>query len=282
MDRRSAELTKYACNAYLATRISFVNEVACLCERLGADVELVRQGMGSDPRIGHQFLFPGIGYGGSCFPKDVRALIAMGAASDCPMGIAEAADRANDRQRRRFIERIAHRFDGDLSGRALALWGISFKPGTDDIREAPALTVANALLDRDAEIRAFDPAAAGCAQSYFGGRASIWLDMYAVLQDVDALVVMTEWPEFRNPDFELMRQAMRQPIIFDGRNLYDPKAMARLGFEYHAVGRPMEIGSLAEGGPGAEVTPLTQDAARLSLEATPGGDGQGGRGTVER
>lgn len=238
MDRRSAELTKYACNAFLATRISFINQIAALCERVGADVEYVRQGMGSDPRIGSQFLFPGVGYGGSCFPKDIQALIAMGRGLGYPLDIAEAVERVNRAQRDLFLDKIVARFGPDLGGRTFAVWGLSFKPRTDDVREAPALTVIEALLARGAEVRAFDPVAGEQARQHLGGRADLCDDMYDALVNADALVVMTEWQEFRHPDFEAMYHCMRRPLVFDGRNLYSPELLASLGFQYHAVGRP--------------------------------------------
>ncbi|MFQ6133779.1 MAG: UDP-glucose dehydrogenase family protein [Armatimonadota bacterium] len=238
MDRRSSELTKYASNAFLATRISFINQIACLCEHVGADVESVRRGMGSDPRIGNQFLFPGVGYGGSCFPKDVRALILIGRAHGCPLDIAEAVERVNQAQRDVFVGKIVGRFGDDLAGLTFAVWGLSFKPRTDDIREAPALTVIEALLSRGARVCAFDPVANAHARDYFGDRIALREGLYETLADADALVVMTEWQEFRHPDFEEMRDLMRRPVIFDGRNLYSPRVAAEHGFEYHGVGRP--------------------------------------------
>lgn len=248
MDRRSAELTKYACNAFLATRISFINQIACLCEKVGADVELVRQGMGTDPRIGNQFLFPGVGYGGSCFPKDVRALIRLGQDYGCDMGIVKAVDHANRRQRQVLIRKILRRFGDELAGLSFAVWGLSFKARTDDIREAPALTVIEALLDRGGKVTGFDPAAGANALAHFNGRITVVPDMYQAVVGADALVVMTDWQEFRHPDFEAMQPLMRRPIIFDGRNLYSPALLSAYGFEYYAIGRPTLAPHASNGG----------------------------------
>jgi|CXWL01.1.fsa_nt_gi UDPglucose 6-dehydrogenase len=239
MDIRSAELTKYAANAMLATRISFMNEIALLAEKLGADIEQVRRGIGTDPRIGHQFLYAGCGYGGSCFPKDVKALLHSAAQAGEPMHLLSAVERANERQKMVLVDRIVERFGEDLQGRRFALWGLAFKPDTDDMREAPSRVIVAELLRRGAQVVAHDPVAMNEARRVFGDVEGL---SYAAtpleaLQDADALVVVTEWKAFRSPDFERLRQALRQPVVFDGRNLFDPERMRELGFEYCAIGR---------------------------------------------
>jgi UDPglucose 6-dehydrogenase len=239
MDVRSAELTKYAANAMLATRISFMNELANLAEKLGVDIEQVRQGMGSDPRIGHHFLYPGCGYGGSCFPKDVQAL--RKTASDCGSGmlVLDAVEAANVSQKQRLVEKINGHFGGDLKGMKFAMWGLSFKPNTDDMREAPSVSIINNLLAQGACVHAFDPIALEEAKKIFP--ATIGLDfggdMYEVLENADALVIVTEWKEFRSPDFQSMMEKLNYPVIFDGRNLYEPKWLSENGFEYYSIGR---------------------------------------------
>lgn len=237
MDRRSAELTKYASNAYLATRISFMNDMAGLCERLGADVDMVRRGMGADDRIGRRFLFPGIGYGGSCFPKDVSALLRQAQDAGMELALVDATERVNRRQKGLLLEKARAHF-GDLAGRKMAVWGLAFKPQTDDVREAPALVLVQGLLDAGAQVVAFDPEANGTfAEALGDGRVSYVADAYEALKDADALFLCTEWMELRRPDFERIREALRQPVIFDGRNIYDPARLVSLGFTYYGVGR---------------------------------------------
>lgn len=238
MDPASAEMTKYAANALLATKVSFMNEVANLCERYGADVETVRLGIGSDSRIGHAFLFPGVGYGGSCFPKDVSAFIRMGKDVGYETCITTAVQETNQRQRRAFAERIINYFGERTSTVTLAVWGLAFKGRTDDVREAPAIDAVRMFVDRGMKVRAHDPEAMANARRVLATDAVAYFDdSYEVLTDADALVIFTDWPEFRTSDFERVKAKLRKPVIFDGRNLYDPVFMARLGFEYHSVGR---------------------------------------------
>lgn len=239
MDVRSAELTKYAANAMLATRISFMNELANLAETLGADIELVRQGIGSDPRIGYHFLYPGAGYGGSCFPKDVKALIATGREHGHAMRVLTAVEAANDAQKLRLVDKVVAEYGEDLSGRHFALWGLAFKPNTDDMREAPSREVVRALVSRGATVSAYDPVAADEAARVLDGTAGLTFaqDMMSALQGADALLIVTEWKMFRAPDFEALRAALKAPVIFDGRNMYDPAWVRGLGFVYHAIGR---------------------------------------------
>ena len=237
MDIESAEMTKYAANALLATKISFMNEIATLCERVGADAEMVRKGIGADKRIGYQFLFPGLGYGGSCFPKDVKALIKTAESYDYELKIAKAADEVNFAQRKRFLQKIYDHFAGNLKGRKIAVWGLAFKPGTDDMREAPSTTIINKLVEQGAEVRAHDPKANGAAKSVFADAIFYASDCYEALDSAEALIVLTEWSEFRNPDFERMKELMIAPVIFDGRNIYDPKRMRDMGFAYYGIGR---------------------------------------------
>jgi UDPglucose 6-dehydrogenase len=236
MDPRSAELVKYASNAMLATRISFMNDVALLCERVGADVELVRKGMGADSRIGYPFLFPGIGYGGSCFPKDVKALLATGRRHGLDLDLLRAVEKTNERQKRQLL-RIAQRHFGDLAGRTFGVWGLAFKPKTDDMREAPSIDVIEGLLGKGARVQAYDPVASARARQRFGDRILVAPGPYEAVEGSDALFVVTEWSEFRNPDFERMRALMREPVIFDGRNVFDPAEMAELGFRWYGIGR---------------------------------------------
>jgi UDPglucose 6-dehydrogenase len=239
MDVRSAELTKYAANAMLATRISFMNEMANLAERLGADIENVRRGIGADPRIGYHFLYPGVGYGGSCFPKDVQALERTAAAAGVKLEILPAVERVNASQKRVLVEKLVRRFGEDLSGMRIAVWGLAFKPGTDDMREAPSREVIAGLLARGARVSAYDPAAMDEAKRVFGDEPRIvYADspMHAV-EGTDALVIVTEWKEFRSPDFDAIRAALKTPVIFDGRNLYEPADVARAGLEYFPIGR---------------------------------------------
>ena len=239
MDVRSAELTKYAANAMLATRISFMNEMANLAERLGADIEHVRRGIGADPRIGYHFLYPGVGYGGSCFPKDVQALERTAAAAGVKLEILPAVERVNAAQKLVLVEKLARRFGEDLSGMRIALWGLAFKPGTVDMREAPSREVIAGLLARGARVTAYDPAAIAEAKRVFGDEPRIaYADspMHA-LEGADVLVIVTEWKEFRSPDFDAIRAALKTPVIFDGRNLYEPADVKRAGLEYFPIGR---------------------------------------------
>jgi UDPglucose 6-dehydrogenase len=238
MDIRSAELSKYAANALLATRISFMNEMANLCDKLGADIESVRRAVGSDSRIGHKFLFAGVGFGGSCFPKDLSALICTANTVDCPAHIVRAVKDVNDRQRGVFLDKIRTHFNGNVSGRTIALWGLSFKPNTDDIRDAPAVFIAEGLLADGARVVAFDPAGTENFSARFGNRVQYAPGAYDAVEGADALCLLTEWNEFRNPDFERMIQLMKDPVIFDGRNQYNREEMERAGFTYYCVGRP--------------------------------------------
>lgn len=238
MDVPSAEMTKYAANGLLATKISFMNELARLCEGVGANIEMVRSGVGSDPRIGPQFLFAGIGYGGSCFPKDVEALTRTGLEHGVQLTILEAVQRANKTQRSHFCDKIfRHYGEASLKGKLFALWGLSFKPRTDDIREAPALDVISMLLERGARIRAFDPVAMENAGRILGDSIEYAPGNYECLEGADALIIVTEWNEFRYPDFEKIKQLLVEPVIFDGRNLYRPEKMIERGFVYYSIGR---------------------------------------------
>jgi UDPglucose 6-dehydrogenase len=238
MDEASAELAKYAANAFLATKISFMNEIANLCDVVGANVDDIRRGIGADERIGRQFLFAGIGYGGSCFPKDVAALGRMAEDSLYDFKILNAVTAVNRAQRVQLVDRLLRYFDHDLSNRHIAVWGLAFKPNTDDIREAPALTVIEHLLEHGASVTAFDPVAIENVRAEIGDRIAYAADPYAVLKEVDALAICTEWSEFRRPKFETMLEAMANPAIFDGRNLFDPAEMKELGFYYESIGRP--------------------------------------------
>jgi len=242
MDVVSAELTKYAANAFLATKISFINEIANICSMTGANIKMVRQGIGSDRRIGNLFLFPGLGYGGSCFPKDMQALIHTTRSLGYPPRILEAAEAINQDQRRIFLEVIRNYFQDDLNGKVLAVWGLSFKPQTDDIREAPALTVISRLLELGARIQAHDPEAMTATRQYLGNNpgVSFAASAYEALEGADALVICTEWTKFREPDFERMKSMMKEPVIFDGRNLYNPDKMAKLGFAYFHIGQKLD------------------------------------------
>ena len=237
MHPRSAELTKYASNAMLALRISFINQMANLCEAVGAEINDVRRGMGSDRRIGSQFLFPGVGYGGSCFPKDVQALIHSAADHQLEFTILKAADEVNDQQKRLMIERVKQHFGGDLKGRTFAIWGLAFKPRTDDMREAPSLAAIEELLAAGAVVNAHDPEALDNARRIFGDRISYHRTNYDALTGADALIILTEWNEFRHPNFQRIKAQLKQPVIFDGRNLYDPALMLALEFTYYSIGR---------------------------------------------
>lgn len=237
MDVKSAEMTKYASNSFLATKISFMNEIANLCEKVGADAEMVRVGMSTDSRIGNKFLFPGLGYGGSCFPKDVKALIKTGLENNCTMSIIASADRVNKSQRKSFVEKIVHRFGENLEGKTFAVWGLAFKPKTNDMREAPSITIINSLLEKGAKLKAFDPKAVDDAKFYFKDKITYAKTAYDALDNADGLLLLTEWNEFRRPDFEKIKTMMKTPVIFDGRNQYDTKRLEEKGFEYHQIGR---------------------------------------------
>ncbi len=237
MDTRSAELTKYAANAMLATRISFMNDIAALCEKVGADVDLVRKGMGADKRIGYPFLFPGAGYGGSCFPKDVKALVATARDHGIEFDLLRAVERTNERQKKLLVAKAVKHFGPDFSGKTFAVWGLAFKPKTDDMREAPSVEVIEGLLGKGARIRAFDPVAQQTARRVLNDRVTFVERPYDALEGADALFVVTEWNEFRHPDFERMKSLMRAPVVFDGRNIYSPAKMRELGFSYFGIGR---------------------------------------------
>ncbi len=239
MDIRSAELTKYAANSLLATKISFMNELSNIAEKLGADIEKVRIGIGSDPRIGYQFIYPGAGYGGSCFPKDVRALESTSLENDYTPELLHAVEAVNFRQKRKLPEKISAHYDGNLKGRTFALWGLAFKPNTDDMREASSRVLMEYLWEQGASVRAFDPEAAEETRRIYGERDDLTLceTPEAALQGADALVVITEWNQFRSPDFEQLRTQLKEPVIFDGRNLYDPDFLSKKGFTYYSIGR---------------------------------------------
>jgi UDPglucose 6-dehydrogenase len=240
MDVRSAELTKYAANAMLATKISFMNELANVAERVGADIEKVRLGIGSDPRIGYSFIYPGTGYGGSCFPKDVQALIRSSREAGHQPEILQAVEAVNLRQKEVLVQKMRRHFAGELRGRTVALWGLAFKPNTDDMREAPARTIIDRLLEAGAQVRAYDPVALPEARRLYARRESEFVlcrNAYEAAEGADALAIATEWQEFRSPDFDRLRQLLKEPVIFDGRNLYDPAVLGRFGFTYYAVGR---------------------------------------------
>jgi UDPglucose 6-dehydrogenase len=237
MDPVSAEMTKYAANTMLATRISFMNELSVLCEKLGADIEQVRRGLGSDSRIGSAFLFPGLGYGGACFPKDIRALIHTGSEHGVEMTIAKAVQQVNIKQQQRFAERIMNYFRSAEDRTTLAVWGLAFKARTDDVRESPAIFCIKKFLDCGMKIKAYDPEAASSAMAALDDAIEIRQNGYDALDDADALVIFTDWQEFRNPDFEAIAAKLKKPVIFDGRNLYDPVIVKQAGIEYHSIGR---------------------------------------------
>jgi UDPglucose 6-dehydrogenase len=236
MDARSAEMCKYAANAMLATKISFINEVARLCEKMGADVGEVRRAISMDRRIGPHFIFPGAGYGGSCFPKDVRAMISMGE-KKVEMSLLRAVEKVNEKQKRVLVDKVKGFFGGKLAGKTFAVWGLAFKPRTDDMRDAPAITVINALLGAGAKVQAFDPEAMPEAKRIFGERIRYAAHNYDALDGAAALLILTEWNEFRRPDFSRMKQLLQNPVIFDGRNVYDPTDLKKLGFKYFSIGR---------------------------------------------
>jgi UDPglucose 6-dehydrogenase len=238
MDNRSAEMTKYAANSLLATKISFINEVANLCEKVGADINAVRRGICTDRRIGPHFLFPGVGYGGSCFPKDVRAIISTAQDHQLDFTLLRAVDEVNDRQKRVLVGRILDYFGGDVHGRRFAVWGLAFKPKTDDMREAPSVVICDRLLAEGAQIAVHDPEAMSEARRHLGERVTYQKVNYDALDGADALIIVTEWNEFRRPDFARMKKLMKSPVIFDGRNLYEPQQMVEEGFSYFSMGRP--------------------------------------------
>jgi UDPglucose 6-dehydrogenase len=238
MDISSAEMTKYAANGMLATRISFMNEIANLCDELGANVDFVRRGIGSDSRIGPSFLFPGPGYGGSCFPKDVKALVRMGVECGVALDVLASVEAANERQKRLLMKKLRRAMGGDMKGKRVAVWGLAFKAGTDDMREAPALTLIESLLEESVAICAHDPAAMDHARALLGNRIDYAETNYDALAGADALVVVTDWNEYRHPDFERVKRTLRQPVIVDGRNLYDVEKMRELGVRYYSIGRP--------------------------------------------
>jgi UDPglucose 6-dehydrogenase len=238
MDERSAELTKYAANSFLATKISFMNEIAQLCERLGADVDMVRRGIGSDERIGRRFLFPGIGYGGSCFPKDVKALVHSSWEVGYDFRILDAVMDVNERQKKHLVTKIRDYFKDNIAGKRFAIWGLAFKPNTDDIREAPALEIIDALLDGGASVTVFDPEAMGNVKKLMGDKINYSESQYDCLKGADALIIATEWNEFRTPDFLKIVSNLKRKVIFDGRNLFDTEAIKELGFYYECIGRP--------------------------------------------
>jgi UDPglucose 6-dehydrogenase len=237
VDIQTAEIVKYAANAFLAARISFMNEIANLCDVVGADVDMVRKGLASDSRIGPAFLFPGVGYGGSCFPKDTLALIQTGRENAYDMKILQAVHDVNVNQPKRFVERVVRHFDGDVKGKRFAVWGLAFKPRTNDMRDAPAIPIIEALLERGASVAAYDPEAIDEAKRIFGDRIQFCTTNYACLEGADALLVITEWQAFRNPNFERMKAMMRDSVIFDGRNIYDPAHLNEQGFKYYGVGK---------------------------------------------
>jgi UDPglucose 6-dehydrogenase len=237
MDPRSAELTKYAANAMLAARISFMNDVAALCERVGADVDAVRKAMGADERIGQKFLFPGCGYGGSCFPKDVKALVATARSHGLDFALLAAVDAVNDRQKRLLAQKAKVHFGGALRGKKLGIWGLAFKPKTDDLRAAPALALIDELLAEGALVTAHDPVAIENARRLLGERVQFVQNPYAAVEGADALFLVTEWNEFRQPDFARIKSAMKQPVLFDGRNVWNAKRVREMGFTYYGVGR---------------------------------------------
>jgi UDPglucose 6-dehydrogenase len=240
MDIPSAEMTKYAANAMLATRISFMNEIAALCERVGANVDLVRKGVGSDARIGPSFLFPGPGYGGSCFPKDVKALVQTARILETPLQVLEAVESANDRQKKKLFEKLSQALNGQLSGATIAVWGLSFKPNTDDMRESPSLDLIESVLAAGARVVAHDPAAMEEARRRLDSRISYASTNYEALSGADALVIVTDWNEYRHPDFLRIKETLKRPIVIDGRNLYSPEKLAKLGFTYRSFGRATE------------------------------------------
>lgn len=237
MDVPSAEMTKYAANAMLATRISFMNDIANLCEIVGADVNMVRKGIGTDERIGHHFLYPGCGYGGSCFPKDVKALVKTASDHGYPMRILQAVEAVNESQKSILFRKLEHYFQGDLKGKRIAVWGLAFKPETDDMREAPSLVVIQKLIESGCQVTAYDPVAISESRRRIGDAVRYAKDIYDAVVDADALLLVTEWKEFRMPSWAAIKKLMANPLVVDGRNIYDPKEMEEYGFEYHCIGR---------------------------------------------
>lgn len=241
MDEKSAELTKYAANSLLATKISFMNDIANLCDKVGADVEMVRRGIGSDVRIGPYFIFPGTGYGGSCFPKDVKAIIKIAQECNHELSILKSVEEVNNRQKTVLLDKILNYFDGSVKNKVFAMWGLAFKPQTDDMRQAPSIEMINALIDCGAKIQAHDPAALNEAKRIFGNKIEhdviLFEKRYDSLENADALIIMTEWNEFREPDFYLIKEILQSSVIFDGRNLYQPHRLKKLGFDYFCIGR---------------------------------------------
>lgn len=239
MSVRSAEMTKYAANAMLATKISFMNDIANLCDKLKADVEDVRKGIGSDSRIGYQFIYPGVGYGGSCFPKDVKALIKMALKEDTHVRVLEAVEAVNDEQKDILVQKVKAYYNNDLKGKIFAMWGLAFKPKTDDMREAPSIRIIKGLIAAGAKVIAYDPVAAETAKKAIGKLDGLTYgeDNYSICEDADGLLIVTEWNQFRNPDFKLIRSKMRQPVIFDGRNVFKPQEVRKSGFDYFGIGR---------------------------------------------
>jgi UDPglucose 6-dehydrogenase len=237
MSNESAEMSKYAANAFLAMKISFINELAMLAEKVGADVHEVRKALVTDSRIGAQFLYPGCGYGGSCFPKDVLALIDVGKSYGMDLTFFKCVHSINERQKRVLFEKIKSRYNGELSGKTIAVWGLAFKPKTDDMREAPSVTLINALLEAGAQVKAYDPVAKNEARRIFGSKVALNDDPYGVVKGADALAILTEWNEFRSPDFPLLKDSLSEPVIFDGRNLYNPDSLERQGFVYYCIGK---------------------------------------------
>jgi len=239
MDIPSAEMTKYAANSMLATKISFMNDIANLCEIVGADVNMVRKGIGSDTRIGHKFIYPGAGYGGSCFPKDVKALIKTADENHHSLAILKAVEEVNENQKTVVFNKIKHHFKGDLKGKTIAIWGLSFKPQTDDMREAPSLVIIDNLIKEGAQIKAYDPVAMHECQRIIGDSIEYGKDMYDILVDADALVLITEWPEFRVLNYKVLGKLLKDKVIFDGRNIYEPAEMKEFGYKYYSIGRKM-------------------------------------------
>jgi UDPglucose 6-dehydrogenase len=236
MDVPSAEMTKYAANSMLATKISFMNDIANLCEIVGADVNMVRKGIGSDARIGNKFIYPGIGYGGSCFPKDVKALIKTAASNDYQMQILEAVEAVNEKQKSVLFEKLMNRFQGNIAGKTFAIWGLSFKPNTDDMREAPSLVIIDKILNAGAKVKAYDPIAMPETQHILGDLIEYSKTEYEALENVEALMIVTEWADFKSPNFEKIKKALINPIVFDGRNIYDTRELNELGFEHYGIG----------------------------------------------
>ena len=241
MDIRSSEMTKYVANAMLATKISFMNDVANLCERVGADVNMVRRGIGSDSRIGNKFIYPGAGYGGSCFPKDVQALIRTAEENNYPLEVLKSVEHVNNLQKSVLVDKLSKYYNGNLKGKQIGIWGLSFKPKTDDMREAPALTIIEKLLEQGAKVKAYDPVAMDEAQRRLGDSIEYATDQYDALVDADALLLVTEWSEFRIPNFKVIKKLLNKAVIFDGRNIYDPEEINELGFDYLGIGKNANI-----------------------------------------